>query len=146
MNLPVQEHAHEQPLFPMHFQCFPPESSLRAGPVPRCDERDPGIRFRRRHSGQRPCAAGKRRDGVDHASRQAQVVGLAGDQGGLGLAVGRGLGRIVVNTNVTTAGVLYLASRIEDELGNDRGRTEYEDQLLREFPTSPEAKRVLGTG
>ena len=50
-----------------------------------------------------------------------------------------------MSTNATTAGVLYLASRIEDMLGNDRGRTEYENQLLREFPTSPEAKRVLGS-
>ena len=50
-----------------------------------------------------------------------------------------------MSTNATTAGVLYLASRIEDLLGNDRGRTDFEDQLLREFPTSPEARRVLGT-
>jgi type IV pilus assembly protein PilF len=45
-----------------------------------------------------------------------------------------------------TAGVLYLASRIEDMLGNDRGKTEYEDQLIREFPSSPEARKVLGAG
>ena len=45
-----------------------------------------------------------------------------------------------------TAGVLYLASRIEDILGNDRGKTDYEDQLIREFPTSPEARKVLGAG
>lgn len=51
-----------------------------------------------------------------------------------------------MSTNVTTAGVLYLASRIENELGNDRGRMDYENQLLREYPSSPEAKRVLGTG
>jgi len=44
-----------------------------------------------------------------------------------------------------TAGVLYLASRIEDMLGNDRGRTEYEDRLIREFPASLEAKKVLGS-
>ena len=43
-----------------------------------------------------------------------------------------------------TAGVLYLASRIEDKLGNDRGRTEYEDRLIREFPKSAEARKVLG--
>ncbi|MCH8278152.1 MAG: type IV pilus biogenesis/stability protein PilW [Proteobacteria bacterium] len=46
----------------------------------------------------------------------------------------------------TTAGVLYLAAQIEDLLGNDRGRTEYENRLLREFPTSPEARKVLGSG
>jgi len=31
-------------------------------------------------------------------------------------------------------------------LGNDRGKTEYEDQLIREFPRSPEARKVLGAG
>jgi type IV pilus assembly protein PilF len=49
-------------------------------------------------------------------------------------------------SNISTAGVLYLASRIEDMLGNDRGRTEYEDQLIRDFPASPEARKVLGSG
>ncbi len=47
---------------------------------------------------------------------------------------------------VPSAGVLYLASRIEDLLGNARGRTEFEDRLIREFPTSPEARKVLGAG
>lgn len=47
---------------------------------------------------------------------------------------------------IPTAGLLYLASRIEDFLGNDRGKTEFEDQLIREFPTSPEARKVLGAG
>ncbi len=51
-----------------------------------------------------------------------------------------------MSSNIPTAGVLYLASRIEDMLGNDRGRTEYEDQLIREFPTSSEARKVLGSG
>ena len=48
--------------------------------------------------------------------------------------------------NVPTAGVLYLGSRIEDLLGNDRGRTDYENRLIREFPTSAEARKVLGSG
>ena len=48
--------------------------------------------------------------------------------------------------NIPTAGILYLASRIEDLLGNDRGRTEFEDRLIREFPASPEARKVLGAG
>lgn len=47
---------------------------------------------------------------------------------------------------IPTAGVLYLASMIEDMLGNGRGKTEFEDQLIREFPTSPEARKVLGAG
>jgi type IV pilus assembly protein PilF len=51
-----------------------------------------------------------------------------------------------MSSNIPTAGILYLASRIEDLLGNDRGRTEFEDQLIREFPTSPEARKVLGAG
>jgi type IV pilus assembly protein PilF len=48
--------------------------------------------------------------------------------------------------SVPTAGVLYLASRIEDMLGNDKGRVEYEDRLIKEFPASPEARKVLGAG
>ena len=48
--------------------------------------------------------------------------------------------------NIPSAGILYLASRIEDQLGNDRGRVEFEDQLIREFPTSAEARKVLGSG
>lgn len=51
-----------------------------------------------------------------------------------------------MSSAIPTAGVLYLASRIEDMLGNNRGKTEYEDQLIREFPTSPEARKVLGAG
>ena len=51
-----------------------------------------------------------------------------------------------MSSNISTAGVLYLASRIEDMLGNDRGRIEYEDRLIRDFPTSPEAGKVLGSG
>ncbi len=51
-----------------------------------------------------------------------------------------------MSSSMTTAGVLYLAAQIEDLLGNDHGRTEFEDQLLREFPTSPEARKVLGSG
>lgn len=51
-----------------------------------------------------------------------------------------------MSSNILTAGILYLAARIEDLLGNDRGRTEFEDQLIREFPASPEARKVLGSG
>jgi type IV pilus assembly protein PilF len=51
-----------------------------------------------------------------------------------------------LSANVPTAGILYLASRIEDLLDNDRGRIEFEDQLIRDFPTSPEARKVLGSG
>jgi type IV pilus assembly protein PilF len=46
----------------------------------------------------------------------------------------------------TTAGVLFLAAEIEGKLGNDRGRTEYVDRLLREFPESAEARKALSSG
>lgn len=49
-------------------------------------------------------------------------------------------------SNRTTAGVLYLAAEIEGKLGNDRGRTEYVNRLLREFPESPEARKALSSG
>lgn len=45
-----------------------------------------------------------------------------------------------------TAGVLLLAAEIEGKLGNERGRNEYVDQLLSEFPKSPEARKALGSG
>jgi len=51
-----------------------------------------------------------------------------------------------MSTSKTSAGVLLLASEIESKLGNDRGRTEFVNQLLREFPQSPEARKALGTG
>jgi len=58
----------------------------------------------------------------------------------------RGFLQRYMSSSKTTAGVLYLAAKIEDMLDNDRGRAMYEDQLLREFPTSPEARKVLGSG
>ena len=51
-----------------------------------------------------------------------------------------------MSSNQTTAGVLFLAAEIEGKLGNDSGRTEFVNRLLREFPASPEAQRVLGSG
>lgn len=51
-----------------------------------------------------------------------------------------------MSVSETTAGVLYLAAQIEEKLGNDRGRTEYVNQLLRDFPESDQAKRVLESG
>jgi type IV pilus assembly protein PilF len=47
--------------------------------------------------------------------------------------------------NTVSAGVLYLAAEIEGKLGNDRGRAEFVNQLLREFPDSPEAGKVSGS-
>ena len=50
-----------------------------------------------------------------------------------------------MSANRTTPGVLFLAAEIEGKLGNDRGRTEYINQLLREFPQSPEARKALSS-
>ena len=50
-----------------------------------------------------------------------------------------------LNANVPTASVLYLGVRIEEELGDDRARTDYSNQILREFPESAEARRILGS-
>jgi type IV pilus assembly protein PilF len=46
----------------------------------------------------------------------------------------------------TTAGVLYLGAQIEEKLGDERARTELVNQLLRDFPTSPEARKALESG
>lgn len=48
--------------------------------------------------------------------------------------------------NKATAGVLYLGAQIEGKLGDERARQEFVNQLLREFPTSAEAKKVLEAG
>ena len=46
-------------------------------------------------------------------------------------------------TNKASPGVLYLAIEIEGALGDRRARKEYSDQLIRDFPTSPEARKIL---
>jgi type IV pilus assembly protein PilF len=46
-------------------------------------------------------------------------------------------------SNETSAGALYLGVQIEKALLDDRAATDYMNQLLREFPNSPEAKRLL---
>lgn len=51
-----------------------------------------------------------------------------------------------MNTNKSSAGVLYLGAEIEGKLGNDSGRAEFVSQLLRDFPDSPEARKVLTSG
>lgn len=51
-----------------------------------------------------------------------------------------------LSANVPTADVLFLGVRIEDELGDDRARTDYSNQILRDFPESAEARRILGSG
>jgi len=48
--------------------------------------------------------------------------------------------------NKMTAGVLFLGAQIEERLGNEREKIEYENQLIRDFPASPEARKVLEAG
>ncbi len=51
-----------------------------------------------------------------------------------------------LSRNAANAGILFLAVQIETELGNAMARREYADRLIREFPASPEARRVLESG
>lgn len=46
-------------------------------------------------------------------------------------------------SNVSTAGVLYLAAEIEGKLDNDQGQEQFIDQLLRDYPESAEARKAL---
>ena len=46
-------------------------------------------------------------------------------------------------SNVATPAILMLAIQIETELGDERAVTNYMNQLLRDFPDSPEARRTL---
>ena len=48
-------------------------------------------------------------------------------------------------SNKPTAGILYLGVQIEGALGDRRARTEYADRIIRDFPNSPEARRLLET-
>jgi len=50
-----------------------------------------------------------------------------------------------LSSNIPTPGVLYLGVQIEEKLGDERARTEYSNRILREFPLSTEARRVLET-
>ena len=51
-----------------------------------------------------------------------------------------------LGANIPTASVLYLGVRIEEQLGDERARTDYSNRILREFPQSPEARRILESG
>lgn len=48
-----------------------------------------------------------------------------------------------LKSNPATASVLYLGVQIEEELGDERARTDYENRILRDYPTSAEARRIL---
>lgn len=45
--------------------------------------------------------------------------------------------------NPPSASVLFLGTKIEKELGDDRAATDYTNQLLRDFPDSVEAKFIM---
>ncbi|MBT8080139.1 MAG: type IV pilus biogenesis/stability protein PilW [Gammaproteobacteria bacterium] len=49
-------------------------------------------------------------------------------------------------TNKANPEVLYLAITVEEKLGDNRASTDYANQLLREFPNSTEARRVVEQG
>lgn len=51
-----------------------------------------------------------------------------------------------LDTNKATAEVLDYAIQVENELDDDRGATDYTNQLLREFPESLEARKYLTPG
>ena len=48
-----------------------------------------------------------------------------------------------LGSHPASSGVLYLGVTIEQKLGDERARTKYSDQILREFPQSAEARKVL---
>ena len=51
-----------------------------------------------------------------------------------------------LSRNPAAADILYLGVEIEAKLGDDRARTDYENRILREYPTSAEARRILESG
>jgi type IV pilus assembly protein PilF len=51
-----------------------------------------------------------------------------------------------LSSNPPSAGVLYLAVQVETQLGDERAATDYMNQLLRDFPTSAEARLLLQEG
>jgi type IV pilus assembly protein PilF len=48
-----------------------------------------------------------------------------------------------LSRNIPSPGVLFLGYEIESELGDSRAMEDYADRLIREFPSSAEARRVL---
>jgi type IV pilus assembly protein PilF len=48
-----------------------------------------------------------------------------------------------LSTNPPSPDVLYLGVQIEEALGDERAKTDYSNQILREFPTSRQARLLL---
>lgn len=46
-------------------------------------------------------------------------------------------------TSAPAADVLYLGVQIEDALGDERAKTDYSEQILRDFPASPQARLIM---
>ncbi len=51
-----------------------------------------------------------------------------------------------LSSNPASPGVLYLGVQIEELLGDERAKTDYSNQILRDYPASPEARRILESG
>jgi len=51
-----------------------------------------------------------------------------------------------LGTSPPSAAILFIAIQIENDLGNARASTNYSNQLLRDFPASPEARSMLEAG
>jgi type IV pilus assembly protein PilF len=49
-------------------------------------------------------------------------------------------------SNTPSAAILYLAVQIENDNGDKRASTSYSDQLLRDFPSSAEARSLMEAG
>ena len=58
----------------------------------------------------------------------------------------RGFLQRYLSANPSSAAILYLAVQIEKDIGNARASTDYTNVLLREYPGSAEARRLLETG
>jgi type IV pilus assembly protein PilF len=48
-----------------------------------------------------------------------------------------------LSSNVPSAEILYLGMQIEEDLGDERARSEFSDRILREYPQSVQARQVL---
>jgi type IV pilus assembly protein PilF len=51
-----------------------------------------------------------------------------------------------LSVNEASAAVLYLGVQIETSLGDNRAATDYSNQILRDFPESPEADQLMRSG
>ena len=83
-----------------------------------------------------------RRPGYGEALLQLSLLKFSGED----YLAARAFLQRYLSSNAPTADILYLGVRIEEELGDDRARTDYSNQILRDFPQSPEARIILQSG